>query len=420
VLEVHWIAWQSAGRKGVIILGMKHTRLPLPGIVHELALSPQGLLFLLVGVSESESSYSHRLLCLKPPSTFLWERKLHPGSEGQGKTIRLGEDGACWFLEPARLIEIDPDGRERRSFLLDLGPDERPGSFLLLPDGYCLSMTGGRAPYANPPRLERWTWAGERRWSTELPLEPITLGRERPWRPSSWGHYLTREPLLLSGDRLLAHFAETSSGIGSCYCLDSQTGALAWQVGPAPCDSLAIVGEGRFLIGEQGYGTFGTSLYGRDGAAGVHWESHGYTVITETGEPRVVEMDNSRAYTHFVLLQENGEVKRGPRLDSYHTIYPAISRQGDSVFWRNGALHLVSLSLEKRVLLADPETECWGRMLLSDAGTLFFSTVGKLQPGIGYPRPELWVVETDLGPLAKSSWPCGSGNLLNNPVYLPV
>jgi hypothetical protein len=46
------------------------------------------------------------------------------------------------------------------------------------------------------------------------------------------------------------------------------------------------------------------------------------------------------------------------------------------------------------------------RMLLADDGTLVFGL-----------EDELFLVPTDLGPMADSSWPCGGGNAGGNPVF---
>jgi hypothetical protein len=47
------------------------------------------------------------------------------------------------------------------------------------------------------------------------------------------------------------------------------------------------------------------------------------------------------------------------------------------------------------------------RMLLSPDGSLVFS--------VGH---EVWIVAAGLGSLAESPWPCGGGNLQNNPVWV--
>ncbi len=46
------------------------------------------------------------------------------------------------------------------------------------------------------------------------------------------------------------------------------------------------------------------------------------------------------------------------------------------------------------------------RSLLADDGTLVFGL-----------EDELFLVPTDLGPMADSVWPCGGGNTGGNPVF---
>ena len=133
-------------------------------------------------------------------------------------------------------------------------------------------------------------------------------------------------------------------------------------------------------------------------------------MIDEDGRVRSVEMENSLpSRMRFVTLEDDGGVGDGPLLDGYYTTYPAISREGVVAFWRNGELVLIDDRMAKDVIYSDPPTAEQGvmsRMLLSPGGSLVFS--------VGH---EVWVVDAGLGSLAESPWPCGGGNLQNNPVW---
>lgn len=264
-------------------------------------------------------------------------------------------------------------------------------------------------------------------WSTTLPVGAlgyqgvveagVHTGWEtqpkRPWRPESWEpiRYGGSEPLLMSGDRLLASFFEfPRSGIGCCYGLDAVSGSLLWVTEPAPTHTLAVAGPGRFYQGLQGYGAFETRLLGPDGAILRRWEVHGYLVIDAGGVVRCVEMENVLpARMRYSLLLPNRDVRRGPLLEGYYTTYPLVSREGVVAFWRNGELVLIDDRMDRHVIDSDPSATKEGvlsRMLLSPWGSLVFA--------IGH---EVRVVDVDLGPLAESPWPCGGGNVQNNPVW---
>jgi len=138
---------------------------------------------------------------------------------------------------------------------------------------------------------------GTTRWSTHLPVGDVEYEgivemsvesgwQPRPkkaWRPGDWQPSY-HEPLLLSGDRLLASYFEMSSGIGCSYCLNALDGRLLWTTPLRPSSSLAIADEGEFLVGVQGYGAFDTYRYGRDGTVQPHWPSHAYLLVRENGK----------------------------------------------------------------------------------------------------------------------------------------
>ena len=66
-------------------------------------------------------------------------------------------------------------------------------------------------------------------------------------------------------------------------------------------------------------------------------------------------------------------------------------------------------ALHKQTLWKDEglaEKKIMTRMLLADDGTLVYGL-----------DDELFLVPTDLGPMADSPWPCGGGNARGNPVF---
>lgn len=77
-----------------------------------------------------------------------------------------------------------------------------------------------------------------------------------------------------------------SSGIGICAILDAVTGQVVATTEPAPYHHKAIAGRGRFLVGSQGYGSFSSTLYDRDGRVLQAWPSRGMMLIDRHGTIR--------------------------------------------------------------------------------------------------------------------------------------
>jgi hypothetical protein len=393
-------------------------RVDVGGQIAQIALSSTGRVFALTTDGE--------LACIDLTEMRLWERNWGL-SRPQQLSLRLSDQGRPWVNMGGVLIEVDHDGSDLKSPDVARDDDERLGSFLLAAGGIYACLYRPGAPVKFGPTVTRLDPSGSTLWATTLPLGPIgyegvveigiRTGWEtkpkQPWRPRTWEpiRYGGSEPLLLSGDRLLASFFELRSGIGCSYCLDAGSGHLLWMTDPAPTHTLAIASTGHFYHGLQGYGAFETRLLGPDGAVLTRWNSHGYVVVDEQGTVRSVEMENRLpSRMRFATLQDDGSVSDGPLLDGYHTTYPAISREGISAFWRNGELILIHERRVKEVIYSDPTASNEGvmsRMLLSPNGFLVFS-VGR----------EVWIVDAGLGSMAESPWPCGGGTLQNNPVWI--
>jgi outer membrane protein assembly factor BamB len=162
-----------------------------------------------------------------------WERRwlVDPCSTPR-LTLRVAHDGRPWVAHGGGLTQIDHDGRDRTSIRVARDDGEKLGSFLLAPDGLyvCLyrrkstrrRLFRTRSTGRLEPRVMKLDPSGSPLWSTTLPVG--ALGYEgvveagvhtgwetepkRPWLPESWEpvRYDGSEPLLLSGDRLLASF----------------------------------------------------------------------------------------------------------------------------------------------------------------------------------------------------------------------
>ncbi len=358
-------------------------------------------------------------------------RRTYPGA-GRPRS-RLSADGTLWLAYPdrdGRLLEgILPDGSTGPTARPKCGPEEEIGSFVLLEDGFVIAwarvsrlVRAGRSPKAAPPepRVARYTGEGECLWSTPIVLGAVSYagvvetGRHTGWESRPRGPWLPEEvgvdawePLLVSGDRVAASFTDTRGGIGRTFFLDLDSGEIISATSPAPSGRKAIAGPGEFLIGSQGYGAFTTGRFGRDGAETARWASHGAMLVDGDGVVSGPELENGLPSTsRFRRLAPGDTLVDGPTLTGYHTSYPAMDREGTTVFWRDGKLLAVDADLAEHELFAmDDSRAVIGRALLLSEGSVAVSL-----------DSEVLVFRTPLGPLAESPWPCGDANLRGNPL----
>lgn len=336
------------------------------------------------------------------------------GSEGGGSVwlAQHGPDGAA-------LEQIGRDGSSVRTIALACRPDEELGAMLIVPGGFCTAWTSG-PPY----RGARVDWRdadGACIWSSDIPPDRIAhdcvmetsaetgwLSRpKKPWTPGIFRlHYW--EPLLISGDRILASYRDNRSGLGISYFLDTGTGQIINSTKPAPIGHKAIGGKGEFLIGVQGYDEFSTARYDRAGQQTTRWATHAAMLADRTGRLLGVELDGrTAARPRLRVMGRDGGLSDGPRLTGHHTTHPALDRDGTAVFWRDGKLATIDAEFTPRELLTakDEHSFVSGRVLLLEDGIVAFNL-----------SEELFLLRTALGPLEDSVWPCGDGNLNGNPV----
>ncbi|GGV12704.1 hypothetical protein GCM10010182_36270 [Actinomadura cremea] len=380
--------------------------------------------------ADGDDPFATVLTAVDVAGDALWRREIGHGS---GHPC-VGPDGTVWVARreanEAGLIGLDAAGTVLHSLRLDHEPHEHLGAFAVLPDGFCVSwLPAGFSRIVEPDRharVARHDTDGRRRWSTPTVLDalshpgavelgPHTGGQvreSRPWKPRTID-VAHREPLLVSGDRVAATFADGSSGIAIVYFLDTATGRLVATTRPGPYHHKAIAGPGEFLIGAQGYGALATAHYDASGRMVREWPSHAMLLVGERGDVRGPESENVLpSRSRFVGFSPDGVgVRQGPHLPEYYTTYPALDEYGTAVFWRNRRLYAVTSGFELRTLheAADAEGSVWGRTLLLEEGRVVIHI-----------KDELWVfADTGLGALSPGPWPCGDGNLESNPVHHP-
>jgi outer membrane protein assembly factor BamB len=397
----------------------------LPGQPGSLAAAgPAGPVYVVAG-----SADGLRLCAVDQDGRLRWVRPVE-GHRGP----RVAADGGVWVAGETVLEETRPDGEPGRRITLESAHPERTiGAFVLLPDGLLVAWQS-TAPDPAPARLERLDADGRRRWVTDLPAPDmayagiVEIGVASGWQPRparsyrAETFYATRwEPLLVSGDRVLATFFEVSGGLGVSYCVELATGARLWSTVPRPAGDRAIAGDGRFLVGEQGYGAFAMRLLDGDGAVAAEWPSHGRALVGADGVIRVVELENQQpSRCRIRLLHADATMTDGPVLPGYYTAGPVLAADGRVVFFRDGRLQATGPATVPDLTVtthhALPGRRGVGGMVLLDSGLVAF-TVHDDRPAVTGAEVLLFA-RTDLPGPALGPWTGAEGNLQANPVVL--
>jgi outer membrane protein assembly factor BamB len=281
-----------------------------------------------------------------------WRRPVSVPLRFGSPIIQASQRHGLSCLEQGAIVTLDPEGRPLSRIEVPCEAQEQVGALLPLEDGFLVSLCQTRQEPSGAAVIRLGTDA-RLRWRTEIPTVPLAYsgvvtvragegGKARPsdaWKPSHWIH-ASPTPLLLSGNRLLASFADMpSTGIGIGYVLDVESGALRWSTQPHPPGKVAAMGEGSFLIGAQGYGAFRTTLHDPEGQVVRTWPSHGSMVVLPDGRVRVIELENVLpSRSHVSTLLPDGTVLRGGLLPGYYTSEVAALPDGTLVFWRDGTL----------------------------------------------------------------------------------
>lgn len=367
------------------------------------------------------------LTALDVSGQVLWQRE----SEGHPGPPRVSSDtGNVWIAHrtPGQdvVCEIDASGTVVRTIAPVHERSERLCAFVVLGQQVItawLRVGRGRLALAGrAPRIALHDHDGGMRWSTPTALDKISYpgvveagvdtGWEvrpmRPWAPRSIRAH-RRTPLMVAGDRVAATFSDDSSGIAVTFFLDSRDGRLIAATPPEPTEHKAILGPGEFLIGSQGYGAFSTSHYDADGTIVRRWPTHTMPLVDSKGRIRRAEFENVEpSRSHFVALEPDGAVRKGPHLSGYYTSYPVLDRDGTAAFWRDGRLLAISAELQSRELLASPDDQrkVMSRTVLLEHGQVAFALDDEL----------LLVSGTGLSAMDDGPWPCADGGLHGNPV----
>jgi len=388
-----------------------------------------------------------QLLCFNVNGELIWQReaggtyfitcysKDHPPREIRlhvgDRTLRAADDGTVWLGSSDGLQAFNSAGEEIETLPWPLETNEQLGSFVLLPDGFLALLHQYRyQDESNPtdltPRCIYLRRDGTMKWQTKLPIDVISHQRAThqgvstgwksevmpPWRPQSWkADSYVRNPLLVGENRILASFIEIRTGLGISYLLDLATANLLWETEPQYLGWMAVADGGTFLVTHDG----ALRRIAKDGGFSQEWMNGGAPVLTDDGGVHLKEPFGGRR-RKFTAIDSSGAVQTWELEHDYAFPYMAHSSDGRTVLWSRGKL--LTFKDGKFATRLEAPDYCGdfvqSHMLLHPSGTLVFALSG-------YPQgpTKLWLVETDLAPLADSPWPCADGNLAGNPVYHP-
>lgn len=353
------------------------------------------------------------LLAIDTAGAILWRRDLKRVPDARPAPLRVSDTGTIWSSVPGSagpaLDATAPDGSSLVMIDLMCAGDESLGAFVVLPDGFVAAWTTG-PPYRGA-RVERLDGEGKTIWSTTIPAEPLSFHGLAHAEHPEVVQLDPAEPLLVSGDRILACYRDMRSGLGVGYFLSAADGKIIGSTQQGPLARRAIAGPGQFLVGYQGYGATSTLHYDRAGSQLTRWPADGALLVGQSGEIRCAqESSASDGVGTFAVLHADGTITDGPQLPARSTAHPALDISGSAVLLAGGALMSVTTDLTTQELWRGPADEfAADRVLLLDGGLVAC--------GFG---EQLLIFRTSLGPLSEGSWPCASGNLRANPVsFLP-
>lgn len=180
-----------------------------------------------------------------------------------------------------------------------------------------------------------------------------TLARLRVSREPRWQRVCHQAPnaAYVSLDRLLVTTSSLSyhawGFLGAALLFDIDSGSSLAELRG---ERAASLGDGRFVLGLEGYDVFHTWLHGRDGALLQQWRSCGDYVVDPDGTIRVVERDRCiPTRSRVVRLLPGGDIERGPPLHGAVS-QPIVLDDGTILFVDGGALRAVGRDLSDATL----------------------------------------------------------------------
>jgi hypothetical protein len=296
--------------------------------------------------------------------------------------LSVTDEGVVWVSRDRQIVRVDSGEVVEVGALIS--------RFICLADGFLVALHEDGSSIKDVVSVARIDENGVVMWRTMLEVPPELTSSMLGDRRTTWDMGLVRgDPIVAGAHLTVVGACDYSSGIGCRYALALDSGEVAWRTEPRPWSYVTSTGH-SWLLGQQGYGAFEIREVAHDGSELERWPSDGYVALLPTSAIHVIELENVLpSRTHASALLPGGVVRRGAHLPEFYTSRPALTADGELVFWRNGKLQVVDSELRQRTLAPAPSGEIFpSRMHLTAEGTLAF-TLGN----------RLWVEESDFRPL---------------------
>jgi hypothetical protein len=298
--------------------------------------------------------------------------------------LSVTDAGVVWVSRDEQLVRVDSGQVVEAGALIS--------RFICLADGFLVAVHEDGSSIKDVVSVARIDENGRVMWRTMLEVPPELTSSMRGDRRTTWDMRLVRGDPIVAGARLTVVGAcDYSGGLGCRYGLALDSGEVAWRTEARPWSYVTPTGH-SWLLGQQGYGVFEIREVAEDGSELERWPSDGHVAILPAGAIHVIELENVLpSRTHATALLPGGDVRRGAHLPEFYTSRPALTADGELVFWRNGELQVVDPELRQRTLAPAPsgeEVDFPSRMHLTTEGTLAFTLGGRL-----------WVEESDFRPV---------------------
>lgn len=141
------------------------------------------------------------------------------------------------------------------------------------------------------------------------------------------------------------HYDNVWGTLGPALLLDRDSGQLLKVLRGSHS---AMLPNGNFLLGLEGYDAFDTWLYDEQGNELQQWRSFGPYVIDEQGGIRVVECDgNAPTHSHIAKLHLDGYIERGPALNHGQVPPPLVVEENDLLIFDHGSLRYFNHELQE-------------------------------------------------------------------------
>ena len=256
-----------------------------------------------------------------------------------------------WIYASQQIIGLRTDGSpakriELSKLPLAIGEYHEVGDMLVTTDALYLTICSSRSNNSKyqpchhdlTATVAKLSLGGELIWTAAIPVEMVEFAgaaRPKPRTPSTWqafGH----DCLVMSENRILAKLAESSSGLGRSYLIDSENGALVSRIDPPGGGFTTPANRGSFLVGDYGYHWFETNLIAADGSCENHWDSHGHSFICDS-RCYSIQMTNviSKPQRCVEMMKDGTVVDASEPLGAFYTTRPQRLADGCFYFWRN-------------------------------------------------------------------------------------